>query len=317
MKAKSNARTKSKSPSNNVKPDEMKKNPILPPKKGGSKKEPVKEQANPLPPKPENAQKTKEELENERKQKLKMEREKRLQREKENEKKDKEIFEKILTEAKNNNFKSQSFRSKISSNEEGMPNIKISEKKAQSILEKGGMLDAYKYLITQLCKNGLPTGNLFEYSAYVIQNYEKKWREKKSKETKEKLDKYWQEKEKSIIAKANSIDEDKKNIAVLNRSLEEIQMKRYIKELDRSRSSRRIKEPRSSSKLRSLDSNSLIDSIDKLPSEKSSVAISGKKNSNNISKVSKLPPIKKGNTSQSRGNSSGRKSEGAKSKIKK
>ena len=42
-----------------------------------------------------------------------------------------------------------------------MPNIKISEKKAQSTLEKGGMLDAYKYLITQLCKNGLPIGNLF------------------------------------------------------------------------------------------------------------------------------------------------------------
>ena len=62
MKAKSNSRTKSKSPSNNVKPDEMKKNPILPPKKGGSKKEPVKEQAKPLPPKPENAQKTKEEF---------------------------------------------------------------------------------------------------------------------------------------------------------------------------------------------------------------------------------------------------------------
>ena len=30
----------------------------------------------------------------------------------------------------------------------------------------------------------LPTGNLFEYSAYVIQNYEKKWKEKKSKEDK-------------------------------------------------------------------------------------------------------------------------------------
>lgn len=316
MKAKSNARTKSKSPSNNIKPDEMKKNPILPPKKGASKKEPVKEEVKPLPPKPENAQKTKEEIENERKQKLKIEREKRLQREKENEKKDKEIFDKILSEAKNNNFKSQSFRSRISNTEEGMPTIKISEKKAQSILEKGGMLDAYKYLITQLCKNGLPTGNLFEYSAYVIQNYEKKWKDKKSKETKEKLEKYWQEKEKSIIAKANSIDEDKKNIAILNRSLEEIQMKRYIKELDRSRSSRRIKEPRSTSKIRSgLDSNSLLDSQDKLLSEKTKVAIENKKNSNNISKVSKLPPIKKGN--HSRGNSSGRKSEGAKSKIKK
>ena len=110
----------------------------------------------------------------------------RLKREKENEKKDQEIFEKILEEAKNNHYKPQSIRTKISNTEEVMPTMKISERKAQSILEKGGMLDAYKYLIAQLCKNGLPTGNLFDYSAYVIQSYEKKWKEKKSKEAKEK-----------------------------------------------------------------------------------------------------------------------------------
>ena len=46
----------------------------------------------------------------------------------EKEKKDKEIFDKILAEAKRNNFKSSSFRSKISNTEEGMPTIKISEK---------------------------------------------------------------------------------------------------------------------------------------------------------------------------------------------
>ena len=38
MKAKSNSKARSKSPvNNNPKPDEMKKNPILPPKKGTSK----------------------------------------------------------------------------------------------------------------------------------------------------------------------------------------------------------------------------------------------------------------------------------------
>ena len=57
-----------------------------------------------------------------------------------------------------------------------LPKIKISEKKTQTILEEGGMLDAYKYLVIQLCKNGLPTGNLFEYSSYIIKNYEKKWK---------------------------------------------------------------------------------------------------------------------------------------------
>ena len=53
-----------------------------------------------------------------------------------------------------------------------LPQIKISEKKTQAILEESGMLDAYKYLIIQLCKNGFPTTNLFEYSAFVIKNNE-------------------------------------------------------------------------------------------------------------------------------------------------
>jgi hypothetical protein len=47
-----------------------------------------------------------------------------------------------------------------------------------------------------ICKNGLPTGDLFEYSAYTITNFEKKWKKIKSKETKEKINKYWEEKEK-------------------------------------------------------------------------------------------------------------------------
>lgn len=54
-------------------------------------------------------------------------------------------------------------------------------------------------LMTSLCKNGLPTGDLFEYAAYVVQNYEKKWKKIKSKETKEKINKYWEEKEKQLL----------------------------------------------------------------------------------------------------------------------
>ena len=85
------------------------------------------------------------------------------------------------------------------------------------------MLDAYKYLIVQLCKNGFPTGNLFEYSAYVIKNYEKKWKEKKSKMTKEKVEKYWQEKKEEIknFKKTNNTIEDENKIKAFNRSLEE------------------------------------------------------------------------------------------------
>ena len=110
--------------------------------------------------------------------KLSQRRQQRLKNEKISEKENQKLYEEILEEAKKNNFRIKPKK------EDSIPestNLKISEKKAQTILEEGGMLDAYKYLIVQLCKNGLPTGNLFEYSAYVIKNYEKKWKEKKVK----------------------------------------------------------------------------------------------------------------------------------------
>ena len=110
-------------------------------------------------PEPEKKKFTPEELA-----KLEQERQKRIKNEKQLEKENQKIYEEILEEAKKNNFRIKPKK------EDSIPeniNIKISEKKAQNILEEGGMLDAYKYLIIQLCKNGLPTGNLFEYSAYM------------------------------------------------------------------------------------------------------------------------------------------------------
>ena len=169
---------------------------------------------------------------------LEQERQKRIKNEKISEKENQKIYEEILEEAKKNNFKMKIRK------DDSIPlktNIKISEKKAQNILEEGGMLDAYKYLIIQLCKNGLPTGNLFEYSAYVIKNYEKKWKEKKSKINKENIEKYWEQKEKDFKEKIEKNKNNLKEVKKLNRSLDEIEMKKYIKDLDRSRSSRGIK----------------------------------------------------------------------------
>ena len=137
-------------------------------------------------------------------------RKKRFIQEKKEEARDKKVYEQVLKEFQE--------KSKVRTNTEvnvtkrltspknknvdinniQLPKIKISEKKTQAILEEGGMLDAYKYLVVQLCKNGLPTGNLFEYSAYVIRNYEKKWKEKKSKANKEKLEQYWKEKKEEV-----------------------------------------------------------------------------------------------------------------------
>jgi len=44
------------------------------------------------------------------------------------------------------------------------------------------MLDAYQCIIKfildvmlNICKNGLPVGNIFEYASFLVLNYEKKW----------------------------------------------------------------------------------------------------------------------------------------------
>ena len=189
---------------------------------------------------------------------LKEKKKKRLEKERKEEERDKKIYEQVVKEFQSNKVKQSPEKNVIKrltkttkSNESDidmnslnniqLPQIKISEKKTQAILEESGMLDAYKYLIIQLCKNGFPTGNLFEYSAYVIKNYEKKWKEKKSKMTKEKVEKYWEEKKeevKNIQKNNNASKEDEIKLKALNRSLEEREINKIIKSLDKSRSSR-------------------------------------------------------------------------------
>lgn len=48
------------------------------------------------------------------------------------------------------------------------------KKKGLKLLKQSGILDAYQYLLTSLCKYGLPTGDLYEFSALQILRYEKK-----------------------------------------------------------------------------------------------------------------------------------------------
>ena len=118
------------------------------------------------------------------------------------EKKEFELQTKLLNEKKDNisnvggNYitKKGKEKDKIEfSNKINSP-IEISHKKAQSILEEGGMIDAYKYLISYLCKNGLPPGNLYEYCSELIKNYEKEWKKKKYKIINEKIQKYFDDK---------------------------------------------------------------------------------------------------------------------------
>ena len=191
-------------------------------------------------------------------------RKKRLQQEKKEEALDKKVYEQVLKEFQEKNKArmntEQNPRKRLTSpkknaidiNDIQLPKIRISEKKTQTILEEGGMLDAYKYLVIQLCKNGLPTGNLFEYSAYVIKNYEKKWKEKQSKLKKEKVEQYWKEKEEEVkkfeLQKKKMADkkpvnikkakEEENKIKALNRSLGEREINKLIQNMDKSRSSR-------------------------------------------------------------------------------
>ena len=189
---------------------------------------------------------------------LKERKKKRIEKEKKEEKRDKQVYEQIVKEFQDNKTRINTETNVIkrltnskketdlnSLNSMQLPQIKISEKKTQAILEESGMLDAYKYLIIQLCKNGFPTTNLFEYSAFVIKNYEKKWKEKKSKMTKEKVEKHWQEKKeelKNMEKKNNNSIEDQNKMKALNRSLEEREINKIIKNLDKSRSSRHKQE---------------------------------------------------------------------------
>ena len=114
--------------------------------------------------------------------------------------------------------------------------IEMSQKKAQSILEEGGMIDAYKFLISHLCKNGMPPGNLYEYCSTIIKNYEKEWKKKKYKMLNEKIQKYFEDKRKSflLLGKMNL------NNNFEYKALEKREENQFIKKLDKSRSSLRI-----------------------------------------------------------------------------
>lgn len=56
-------------------------------------------------------------------------------------------------------------------------------------LKNSGILDAYQNLLTQLCKYGLPTGDLYEFSALTVLKHEKKLKNQKKKELEERLQK--------------------------------------------------------------------------------------------------------------------------------
>jgi hypothetical protein len=245
---------------------------------------------------------------------------KRIEQEKKEEARDKKVYEQVLKEFQEKNKSRLNTevnpRKRLTSPKNKnddiinikIPKIKISEKKTQQILEEGGMLDAYKYLVVQLCKNGLPIGNLFEYSAYVIKNYEKKWKEKKSKMNKEKLEQYWKEKKEEAAKLQNEkkrspgpknnikmTKEDKNKLEALNRSLQYREINKLIQNMDKSRSSLHHQEFPVKKKNNSDANLPII-------SDKNKVSVTQKEGKN------KKGSPKKGNKSPTSANNKGRKS---------
>ena len=109
---------------------------------------------------------------------------------------------------------------------------KISHKNAQKILEDGGMIEAYKYLIQNLCKNGMPEGNVYDYCSDFIKNFEKVWQRMKFRKLNKKIEEHFKEK-KELYIKNNENNSNNKYYKVLEQR-EEMQ---FIKKLDKSRSS--------------------------------------------------------------------------------
>jgi hypothetical protein len=112
---------------------------------------------------------------------------------------------------------------------------KISQKNAQKILEEGGMIEAYKYLIKNLCKNGMPEGNVYDYCADFIKNFERVWQKIKFRKNNKEVEEHFK-KEKERLIKKNENNSSNKYY----KALEQREELRFIKKLDKSRSSLRI-----------------------------------------------------------------------------
>lgn len=44
----------------------------------------------------------------------------------------------------------------------------------EQILNNSGVLAAYEYFLRRLCKDGFPSGNVYEYAAQAVLKFEKK-----------------------------------------------------------------------------------------------------------------------------------------------
>ena len=164
---------------------------------------------------------------------------------------------------------------------------KISHKSAQKILEDGGMIEAYKYLIKNLCQNGMPDGNVYDYCSDYIKNFEKIWQRMKFKMLNKKIEKHFKEqKEKLIKDNENPYDN------IYFKVLEQREEMKFIKKLDKSRSSLHI-----------IKRNQILDAENNKNNNNLFTNINNKKNNEiknnkNLEKKSSLAANKNGDNSE-------------------
>ena len=113
--------------------------------------------------------------------------------------------------------------------------IKINYLNAQKILEESGMIEAYKQLIKNLCQNGMPEGNVYNYCSDFIKNFERVWQKMKYKKLSKQIEEHFKEK-KELYIKNNENNTKNKYFRVL----EQREKMQFIKKLDKSRSSLRV-----------------------------------------------------------------------------
>ena len=164
---------------------------------------------------------------------------------------------------------------------------KISHKSAQKILEDGGMIEAYKYLIKNLCQNGMPDGNVYDYCSDYIKNFEKIWQRMKFKMLNKKIEKHFKEK-RELLIKNNENPFDN----IFFRVLEKREEMKFIKKLDKSRSSLHI-----------IKRNQILDAENNKNNNNLFTNINNKKNNEiknnkNLEKKSSLAANKNGDNSE-------------------
>jgi hypothetical protein len=113
--------------------------------------------------------------------------------------------------------------------------IKISQKYAKKILEESGIIEAYKHLIKNLCKNGMPEGNVYDYCSEYVKNFERIWQKIKFRMLNKKIEEHFKEKKKELIEKNENNINNK-----FFRILEQRNEMKFVKKLDKSRSSLHI-----------------------------------------------------------------------------